>query len=96
VVGQKSIPRLLFIDDVLCFTNGLTSNAEALRNALDLFGSATWMVINMEKSYMLLNEIPSTTKQKIHDILTFPNKDILSGFKYLWFNLKPNNYGEHG
>jgi hypothetical protein len=59
VVGQESVSHLLFFDDVLCFTNEMLTDVEALRGVMYLFYRAIGMVINIDKSCVFLNEIPN-------------------------------------
>ena len=40
----------LFVNDILIFYDGTKRELEKMENILDFFCSATWMVVNAEKS----------------------------------------------
>ena len=50
------------------------------------------MVVNMEKSNLILNEFSDDMIQRAREIVPFQITPVEVGFKYLGFFLKPNNY----
>jgi len=57
VIDKESLPHLLFVEDILYFTNGFLKEAESLRRILNIFCKATCMVINVEKYCIIFNKI---------------------------------------
>jgi len=50
VVGYISLSHLLFVDDVLAFSDGSKCDTTTIKNALALFSKVTGMEINIQKS----------------------------------------------
>ena len=64
-----SITHMLFVDDVLLFGIATVSEWKAYKEALDLFCSATGMVVSMEKSSFLYQEVDEDTRNQIAEFL---------------------------
>jgi hypothetical protein len=89
VIGKESLSHLLFVEDILYFTNGSLKEDEALRGILNLFCKATCMVINVEKYCIIFNKINDVDEARICEYLPYPHSKFLEGFKYLSFSLNP-------
>ena len=50
------------------------------------------MEVNLNKSFMLFNNLGPDLKDQISQIMTFPSNPLDQGVKYLGSNLKPNDY----
>jgi hypothetical protein len=86
------ITHLLFVDDVLIFCSGRTRDAETLADILQLFWSATGMIINSQKSTLSLIGLDDATSALYRSLFPFPLQDFQQGIKYLGFQLKANKY----
>eukprot|EP00253_Pinus_taeda_P027771 PITA_27771 len=86
------ISHLLFVDDILLFTNGSLNEVKELKIILDLFMKATGMQINLRKSHFILEGFSGNECSQITAILPFESYTMDSPFKYLGFWLKPNSY----
>eukprot|EP00253_Pinus_taeda_P016222 PITA_16222 len=86
------ISHLLFVDDILLFTNGSLNELKELKNILDLFMKATGMQINLRKSQLLMEGFSRNECTQITAILPFEVYNMETSFKYLGFWLKPNSY----
>eukprot|EP00253_Pinus_taeda_P029860 PITA_29860 len=86
------ISHLLFVDDILLFTNGSLNEVKELKIILDLFMKATGMQINLRKSHFILEGFSRNECTQITTILPFEVYTMDSTFKYLGFWLKPNSY----
>jgi hypothetical protein len=86
------IYHLMFVDDILYFSHGSHQDLEVLKGILDLYSKATSMQINEGKSCLLSNNFPAPISQAMSNLFHFPHKVLDDGFKYLSFNLKPDNY----
>ena len=87
-----SLTHLLFVDDVILFGVGTVEEWEAYKDALDLFCSATGMMVNTEKSYFLYHKVDDGTRGLISTFLPYNMEPISLRFKYLGFRLKPLGY----
>lgn len=87
VVVNLSISHLLFIDDLLLFSDGSRRETHQLKKIIDLFLKATRMCINIKKSSLI---VEGFTRAEIRMI----SKDIPfeDNFKYLGFHLKLDTY----
>lgn len=57
-IGEEFLlTHLLFIDDVLLFTNGSLAEGRALQEILNLYKKATGLVIDSDKSLLCFNEV---------------------------------------
>ena len=84
--------HLLFVDDVILFRARTVKEWEAYKDALDLFCSATGMMVSTEKSSFLYHMVDEGTHGMISTFLTYCMEPITSGFKYPGFRLKPLGY----
>jgi hypothetical protein len=80
------------VDDVLIFCSGIRGDAEKLSTILDLFGRATGMQINAQKSTLSAHLMDEEETNCYKDIFPFEQQPFDDGLKYLGFHLKPNNY----
>lgn len=86
------ISHLLFVDDILLFTNGNLNEIKDLKNILDLFMKAIGMQVNYRKSQLIMEDFNRHEKHLITSILPFDAYNMENPFKYLGFWLKPNAY----
>lgn len=86
------ISHLLFVDDILLFTNGNLNEIKDLKNILDLFMKATGMQVNYRKPQLIMEGFNRHEKRLITSILPFDIYSMENPFKYLGFWLKPNAY----
>jgi hypothetical protein len=92
VAGHETISHPLFVDDVLCFTQGSMIDLNSLKEVLDIYCKDTSMEINVDKSCLITHCLSNISSQQIYNLLPFPKKELEIGFKYLGFFLKPGNY----
>eukprot|EP00253_Pinus_taeda_P017420 PITA_17420 len=86
------ISHLLFVDDILVFTNGSINELKELKNILELFLKATGMQINPRKSQIIVEDINRIEKEQCSFYFPFEMCNMVSPFKYLGFWLKANDY----
>jgi hypothetical protein len=84
--------HLLFVDDVLIMTKASIEEWEEINKILDVFCSATGLMINVQKSTFLHFGVQQGTLEYLKEIFHYNFNDILNGFRYLGFFLKPDNY----
>eukprot|EP00253_Pinus_taeda_P015021 PITA_15021 len=92
VAANLFITHLLFVDDILLFTNGNLDEVKELKAILDLFMKATGMQINIRKSQCILEGFSRNERAQIAASLPFESFSMDDPFKYLGFWLKPNSY----
>lgn len=92
VAVNMFISHLLFLDDILVFTNGDSNEIKELKNILDLFLKATGMQINSRKSQLIVEVLNRQEKAQIFSIFPYDTSNMESPFKCLGFWLKPNAY----
>eukprot|EP00253_Pinus_taeda_P010693 PITA_10693 len=92
VAVNMFISHLLFVDDILVFSNGNTNEIKELKNILELFMKATGMQINFRKSQLILEGLNRQEKAQIFSFFPFDMRSMETPFKYLGFWLKPNAY----
>eukprot|EP00253_Pinus_taeda_P030228 PITA_30228 len=86
------ISHLLFVDDILIFTNGSSNEIKEYKSIFDLFMKATGMEINTRKSQICVADLERRESDRISNIFTFPLQPLDTPFKYLGFWLKPVAY----
>eukprot|EP00253_Pinus_taeda_P010417 PITA_10417 len=86
------ISHLLFVDDILIFTNGSSNEIKEYKSIFDLFLIATGMEINTRKSQICVADLARREIDSISNIFTFPIQPLDTPFKYLGFWLKPVAY----
>jgi hypothetical protein len=72
VLAQEFTSHLIFIDDVLCFAQGIQMDLTTLKEVLDLYCKATDMEINQEKTCLLACGIPENSLLWVEYLLPFP------------------------
>ena len=86
------LTSILFVDDVLLLGAGTMKNMQSLAQFLSLYKKATGMLINMDKSSIMLNKAPKEFQYRIMTEIEFHLCPLDAGFKYLGFFLKPYAY----
>jgi hypothetical protein len=76
----------------LLFCDGSRWDVLKLKEILHLYGTATGMEVNMLKSSIVFNEVEEEQIGTILKIFPFQRAAFQGGFKYLGFQLKPNDY----
>eukprot|EP00253_Pinus_taeda_P035974 PITA_35974 len=92
VAVNMFISHLLFVDNILLFSNGNLNEIKELKNILDLFMKVTGMQINYRKSQLIMEGLDRLEKNQITSILPFDVLNMENPFKYLGFWLKLNAY----
>lgn len=82
------VTHLLFVDDILLFSNGSLEDCRCLKDLLDLFLKATSLCINGQKSSMTTSGLSRDEVGRIEADLQFEVKPLQDTFKYLGFFLK--------
>eukprot|EP00253_Pinus_taeda_P011302 PITA_11302 len=86
------ISHLLFVDDILIFSNGSHNELKELRDIFDLFMKATGMLINSGKSQVCVAGFNRRECTAMTNLFPFHTQSLDSSFKYLGFWLKPDAY----
>eukprot|EP00253_Pinus_taeda_P014042 PITA_14042 len=86
------ISHLLFVDDILIFTNGSSNEIKEYKSIFDLFMQAIGMEINTRKSQICAADLEIRERDRISNLFTFPLQPLDTPFKYLGFWLKPIAY----
>eukprot|EP00253_Pinus_taeda_P001598 PITA_01598 len=86
------ITHLLFVDDILIFTNGSLNEMKEYKNIFDLFMKATGMKINSRKSQVCVTGFNRRECSRISNLFPYQIQPLDSPFKYLGFWLKPDSY----
>eukprot|EP00253_Pinus_taeda_P033161 PITA_33161 len=86
------ISHLLFVDDILVFTNGSINELKELKNIFVLFMKATGMQINPRKSQIIVEGLNRQENEQFNLYFPYEMCNMVSPFKYLGFWLKPNDY----
>ena len=86
------ISHLLFVDDILLFSNGSQSEIKEIKKILEIFMKATGMQVNYRKSQLILEGFNRQEKSQITSVLPFDVYKLEDPFKYLGFWLKPDKY----
>jgi hypothetical protein len=87
-----NILHLLFMDDVLIMTKASIEEWDEINKILDVFCSATSLMINVQKSNSLHSGVQQGTLEYLKELFQYNFNDLLEGFTYLGFFLKPNSY----
>eukprot|EP01018_Ginkgo_biloba_P027299 Gb_05586 [translate_table: standard] len=94
-VGQDLyLTHLLFMDNVLCFTNSSLSKGKVLKEVLSLFCNVTSMEINEGKLLLCFIEVVKRVVKETKGLFNFQATNFDECFKYLGYTLKPNSYGK--
>eukprot|EP00253_Pinus_taeda_P018226 PITA_18226 len=86
------ITHLLFVDDILIFTNGCQNELKEFKCIFDLFLKATGMQINTGKSQVCFSDFERRERDRMSNLFPFPSQPLEDPFKYLGFWLKPAVY----
>eukprot|EP00253_Pinus_taeda_P025512 PITA_25512 len=86
------ITHLLFVDDILIFTNGCQNELKEFKCIFDLFLKATGMQINTGKSQVCFSDFERRERDRMSNLFPFPSQPLEDPFKYLGFWLKPTVY----
>eukprot|EP00253_Pinus_taeda_P008879 PITA_08879 len=86
------ITHLLFVDDILIFTNGNYNELKEFKCIFDLFLKATGMKINSGKSQVCFADFERGERNRLINLFPFPIQSLEVPFKYLGFWLKPVVY----
>lgn len=92
VASTLRITHLLFVDDILIFSDDSRSDAHLIKEALVLFEAATVMeIVNRKSTITPIRHTIGELKLYLH-FFSFNLATLVNGFKYLGFLLKPNAY----
>lgn len=86
------VTHLLFVDDIILFSNGSLKDCRTLKRILDLFLKATGLCINERKSTLTCTGFSRELMRRVELVMNFEVKTLEDSLKYLGFFLKPNNY----
>eukprot|EP00253_Pinus_taeda_P029580 PITA_29580 len=86
------ISHLLFVDDILIFSNGSHNELKELRDIFDLFMKATGMLINSGKSQVCVAGFNRREVSAMTNLFPFHTQSLDTSFKYLGFWFKPDAY----
>ena len=86
------VTHLLFVDDILLFSNGSPEDWRCLKEMLDLFLKETGLRINEKKYSLTTAGLLREELGRIVTILNFEIKSLQDPFKHLGFILKPDSY----
>eukprot|EP00253_Pinus_taeda_P033452 PITA_33452 len=86
------ITHLLFVDDILIFSNGSYNELKELKCILDLFLKATGMQINSRKSQVSVADFDRRERTTFLNLFPFQYQPLDSPLKHLGFWLKPTAY----
>ena len=89
---QLSLTHLLFVDDVIMFCFRTFEEWVAFKVILDTFCDAYGMLINMDKSCFLHNDLDADTLNRISGFFPYKFEHIHRGFNYLGYFIKPLGY----
>eukprot|EP00253_Pinus_taeda_P017008 PITA_17008 len=84
--------HLLFVDDILIFSNGSHNELKELKSIFELFMKATGMQINSGKSQVCVAGFNRRECTLMTNLFPFHIQPLDSSFKYLGFWLKPDAY----
>lgn len=87
-----AITHLLSVDDIFIFFDGSHRGLQTLCQGMDLFHSATGMVINEYKLTINRGNLSDEAIRTLETLFRFQSRDLDMGVKYLGFFLKLNDY----
>ena len=90
VEGGAIITHLLYVDDILIFGHGGNQELQKNKYILKKYHSSTSMEINLTKSSIFINEVSKEKENVFEELFPLSMLDLEQEFKYLGFNLKPN------
>jgi len=83
---------MIFVDDLLFGGEASTLEWSHFHQLLSTFGSASSLVLNKIKSELNSAHLDEEVTTQICDIFGITYRPLDSGFVYLGFHIKPNNY----
>eukprot|EP00253_Pinus_taeda_P017522 PITA_17522 len=86
------VTHLLFVDDIILFSNGSLEDCRTPKRILDLFLKSTGLCINERKSTLTCSGLSRELVRRVELVLNFEVKSLEDSFKYLGFFFKPDNY----
>eukprot|EP00253_Pinus_taeda_P008007 PITA_08007 len=86
------ITHLLFVDDILIFTNGSVPEMKEYKSIFDHFMKAKGMQINSRKSQVCVSSFNRRECSRISNLFPYQMQPLESPIKYLGFWLKPDSY----
>ena len=92
ILSHLSLTHLLFVDDVIMFGIGTFEEWMAFKVILDIFCEASSMQINLDKSFILHNDLDVDILRKITGFLPYRFEYINKVFKYLGYFINPLGY----
>eukprot|EP00253_Pinus_taeda_P009549 PITA_09549 len=88
VATNLFISHLLFVDDILIFTNTKHIEIKELKSILDLFLKATGMQINHRKSQLIMTGLAVQERGRLHSVLPFQPSTLELPFKISHWSFK--------
>ena len=92
ITPSLALTHLLFVHDVILLGSGTLSDWMAFDVLLSSFCKASRMIISLDKSCFLYNNVEEDIRLDIARVLPYKMEHITSGFKYLGYFLKPLGY----
>jgi len=86
------ITRILYVANMLLFRDGFLRDEKFIHQALNLYRGANRMEVNQLKSCILFLNIVLGQERVLLTILPLHVGDFQEGFKYIGFDLNPNEY----
>ena len=88
------LTHLMFIDDVILFTNDYWFEVRVLQDILKILSMEIVMMIKTDESIVSFNGVDERVAQELQVIFNFRSRNFCERFKYLGYILKPNSYGK--
>lgn len=82
----------MFVDDILVFCDGTRQDIDNLDQGLKLLMFASGMVVNKDKSSIVMAHMNPMDFQLLLNYFSFSINHLDVGLKYLGFHIKPNDY----
>ena len=92
ISSELVLTHILLVDDVVVFDHGLLEEWRCFKSIIDLFSAPSGMLVNIEKSSFLFNNLNSMLIDDLKGLLHYKMDPIEVGFKYLGYWVKPLNY----
>ena len=92
ISSSLALTHLMFVDDVILLGEGTLQEWAAFEVILDTFCKASGMLISMDKSVIIYNNIPNTELLTLTRMIPYKQLPLLSGFNYLGYYIKPLGY----
>lgn len=95
IIRDLSITHLLFVDEAVMFGSDSVEDWKVLADLLNLFCSATGMLISPGKSIFICNIQNNPVLTEVQNFLPFQATELDGGIKYLGYFIKPICYKIH-